>query len=568
MTNHTGPDRHRILLVFLPFWTPYIPPQGITTLKSYLQNRGYYVRTADLSVEGNLKELYDEYFRLLRAYIPGNKKGNFFNVGHDVLLNHMMAHINRTDEEKYVRLVKTIVEKTYYTVLTEPRVRELNNVLTVLFERMETRLLELLEVERPTVFGSTAYSGTLASCLFAFRLAREKYPHVKTIIGGGSFADQLIPGTPNFDRFLESTEDYLDKIVIGEGRIIFDRWLRGELPEDRRVYTKDDIQGKTVDISTDVDVPDLCDMDLSKYIFMAATGSRSCPNECSFCNVKIYWGRHKVKNVEQTVREMINQYDKYGNQLFFMYDALLNTFISDFSKEIIRSEVPLYYVGYLKACKEACDVDNAMLWRQGGFYRARMGVESGSQRVLDIINKQITPQEIRDTVVNLAYAGIKTTTYWIVGHPGETEEDFQQTLDLIEELRNDIWEAECNPFNYYYTGQQSADEWSKRRFLLYPEDASDELIVQTWTLNIEPSREEVYRRMNRFVQHCEKLGIPNPYSIDELYKADERWKRLHPNAVPSIVDLKDMNLCVDESRTIKQFVMAKRSEPEEGDFIL
>ncbi len=557
----------KVLLVFLPFWTPYIPPQGITTLKSYLQKRGHHVRTADLSVEQPIKDMYDDYFSLLRQYIPDNKKGNFFNVGHDVMLNHMMAHINKEAEDVYVAVVQEIIYRTYYTKLSDHQTDSLNVVLKTLYTRLEKRLIELVEEEEPTVFGSTAYSGTLASCLFAFRLVKSMRPGIKTVIGGGSFSDQLVPGTPNYDLFLESTRDYLDKIVIGEGRIILDKMLRGELPEEQRVYTKVDISGKTVDMATDVDVPDLSDMEVQKYIFMGATGSRSCPHECSFCNVKIYWGDHKIKQVRQTVDEMVMQYRKYGNQLFFMYDALLNTFISDFSEEIIASGEPLYYVGYLKAGQDGCDPEKALLWRRGGFYRARMGVESASQRMLDIINKKITPQDIRETVVNLAYAGIKTTTYWIIGHPGETEEDFQQTLDMVEELKDDIWEAECNPFNYYYSGQQKGDAWAARRKLLYPDYATDLLISQTWTLDIEPQREEVYSRMNRFVQHCEKLGIPNPYSIQEIYKADERWKRLHKNAVPSIAEIRDPSFQVEERKHLKELLVTRKVEQDEGDFV-
>jgi radical SAM superfamily enzyme YgiQ (UPF0313 family) len=557
----------KILLVFLPFWTPYIPPQGITTLKRYLQEHGYAVKTEDPNMAVEFKELYEQYFNTLKEYIPEKKKGNYFNVGHDVLLNHMMAHINWQDEEKYIQLVKVLIYKTYYTEVHRDQVLELNNILTDFYSRLESYLIELLQREKPGVFGTTAYSGTLPTCLFAFRVVKKNYPHIKTVIGGGSFSDQLVEGTPNFERFLEKTKKDIDKVFIGEGRILFLKWLCGELPESQRVYTLRDIKGETVDISTPVDVPDLSDLDVGKYIYMAASGSRSCPFDCSFCNVRNFWGKHKIKDVKQTVAEMVSQYEQYGNQLFFMYDALLNTFITDFSAEIIQSGRALYYVGYLKACQEACDIRNTMLWRRGGFYRARLGVESGSQRVLDIIKKRITPQQIKETIISLAYAGIKTTTYWIIGHPGETEEDFKMTLDLIKELKNDIWEAECNPFNYYYTGQQKADEWNPKRKLLYPEYAAEMLISQTWTLDIEPQREEVYQRMNRFVQHCKKLGIPNPYSIQEIFQADERWKKLHKNAVPSIAELRDMDVYIDESKEIKNFLPARKSKPDEGDFI-
>ncbi|MCP4213866.1 MAG: hypothetical protein GY765_04375, partial [bacterium] len=86
-------EKQKILLLMLPYWTPLVPPQGIAHLKSFLQHHGYKVRTADGNTEELFKELYDGYFDLLRKYIPVNKQGNFYNLGHDVIRNHMMAHI-------------------------------------------------------------------------------------------------------------------------------------------------------------------------------------------------------------------------------------------------------------------------------------------------------------------------------------------------------------------------------------------------------------------------------------------------------------------------------------------
>jgi radical SAM superfamily enzyme YgiQ (UPF0313 family) len=79
-----------------------------------------------------------------------------------------------------------------------------------------------------------------------------------------------------------------------------------------------------------------------------------------------------------------------------------------------------------------------MLWRRGGFYRARLGIESGSPKILQKMGKNTTIDQIKKALSNLAYARIKTTTYWIVGYPGETEEDFLKTLTLIKELQNEI----------------------------------------------------------------------------------------------------------------------------------
>jgi len=566
--------QEKILLVFLPYWTPYLPPQGITTLKAFLVKHGYNVKTADPNMDVTFRLLYDKYFDTLKENIPYEKRGNYFNIGHDVLYNHMMAHLHShflaSDESDYtyIQLVRVIIYKTYYVELTDEQISQLNRILDEFYTTLEEYLVDLLEKERPTIFGSTAYYGTLPASLCAFRLVKERYPHIKTAVGGGSFADHLMIGSPNFDRFKEKTKNYIDKVFIGQGQYLFLKWLQGQLDDSRRVYTLKDIGEQTTDISSDADIPDLSDLKPSEYIYMAATGSRSCPFECGFCNVKNFWGKHRIKNPRQTVNEMILQYKKYGIQLFFMYDALLNPYITEFAKEFMKSGVSIYWVGYLKACKQSCDNKNTMLWRRGGFYRARLGVESGSQRVLDLINKGITIDQIKGTISSLAYAGIKTTTYWLIGYPGETDEDFQMTLDIIEELRNDIWEAECNPFNYFYSGQQKQNEWAHKRIPLYPKNASEQLITQTWTLDIEPKREEVYRRMNRFVQHCDRLGIPNPYSIHEIYKADARWKKLHKNAVPSIVELRDTKIYIEENKDVKELIFAQPSAQEDGDFIL
>lgn len=565
--NEKHPGQQRILLVFLPFWTPYIPPQGITTLKSYLQQYGYKVKTADLTMVKELRDYYNNYMQILRSFIPYHKIGNFVNIGHDVMLNHMLAHVNHTVEKDYKELVKIIVYRTFYHTINKEQVEELIKIIADLYERLKVHLIKLVEEVKPTVFGSTAYSGTLASCLFAFKLVKERYPHIKTVVGGGSFSDHLMKDTPNFERFLNKAR-YIDKIFIGQGQVLFLKWLKGELPASQQVYTRDDINGEDLPITSPGDIPDLSDLNPSEYLYLAASGSRSCPYGCSFCNVKNFWGQHQLKDVKQLVSELRYLHDKYKCQLFFMYDALLNNHINNLSKELLASDFTVYFVGYLKACEAACDINKTLLWRRGGFYRARLGVESGSQKILDIMDKKITVRQIKETIKNLALAGIKTTAYWVIGHPGETEEDFQATLDIVEELKNYMWEAECNPFNYYYSGQHKQDEWASKRKLVYPEWAEDMLIAQTWTLNLEPSREEVYRRMNRFTQHCDKLGIPNPYSINDIFKADERWKRIHKNAVPSIAQLRDTNLYIDECKKVKDVVFTQSFLQDDGDFDL
>jgi hypothetical protein len=561
-----GVNREKILLAALPFWTPLIPSQGIASLKGFLQRYGHQVRAVDLAASSELLESYKKYFDTLKKFIPPENRGNFYNIGHDVLRNHMMAHTNYTNETDYIKLVKMLIYQTYFYEANQAQLLELIQVVDQYFDRLQEIFLKLLEEENPSVLGLSVNSGNFPSSNFIFRLTRNHYPHIQTVMGGCIFFNHLAMGNPDLEYFLEKSKSYIDAFIIGKGEILFLKLLRGEWPGCQRVFSQKDIGEEELKLYS-IDIPDLSDYHLDQYLYLAASGSSGCPYKCSFCNSATFFGAFKEKEAARTVEEMIRLHQRHGHRLFFMTDALLNQVIGDISRRFIQSDVSLYMDGYFIVDKQTADMENTLLWRRGGFYRARLGVESGSQRVLDLIGKRITSEMIKAAVSCLAIAGIKTTTYWVIGHPGETEADFQQTLRILEELRNDIWQAECNPFTYFYVGQSHNNEWANIRRLLYPENARDMLISQTWVLACQPSRKETYNRVCRFVERCEQLGIPNPYSVDELYKADERWKKLHKNAVPSIIDLSNNNVDMKESKKVKKFLKVQhKNEHDQGDF--
>jgi radical SAM superfamily enzyme YgiQ (UPF0313 family) len=560
------PFGNKILLALLPYWTPSIPPLGISCLKSHLQNNGYEVTTIDANMEDNFREMYDLYFEYVRECIPQERRGNFFNMGMDVMRNHMMAHINYTDELEYIALVKILFAKTFYHELDDKQVWNLNSILDQFYERLEIFMKELLERLKPTVLGLSVFSGSFPASLFAFQLAKKISPDIVTVLGGGIFSDQLAEGTPDYEYMLNNTP-YIDKFIIGEGETTFLKFLEGEMPESQRVYTLLDINKETIDINKS-STPDFQDLNLSAYPQLGSYTSRSCPYQCSFCSETVHWGVYRKKTPENIVSELKHLYHAHGHQLFMMGDSLLNIVVDGLSKAFIKEDINLYWDGYIRADPPVCNIDNTLLWRQGGFYRARLGVESGSEHVLNLMNKKITVEQIKAAIRSLAQAGIKTTTYWVVGHPEETEEDFQMTLDVIEELSDDIWEAECNPFNYYLRGQVDSDKWMSeyKRVTLYPPEAQSMLISQTWIMkDCHPVREEIYSRVNRFVNHCKKLGIPNPYFLHEIHQADERWKRLHSNAVPALVDFKNHNNYIRENKSVKKIISANVTV-DEGDF--
>ena len=567
MVKENQSNSRPVLLALLPFWTPSIPPLGISCLKSHLQKHGYHVVTEDANMIPAFREIYDDYFATVESYVPKYKRGNFFNIGMEVMRNHLMAHFNYEDEGRYVHLVGEIYYNTFYSRLTPTQIRTLNAILDKFFALLSAYITGLIERVDPSVFGLSVFSGSLPASMFAFRLAKEKYPDIATVMGGGTFSMELHLGSPNFDYFLEKAP-YIDKLLIGEGENLFLSYLQGGLPVSKRVYTLKDIPNGNVDIAR-VEVPDFSDFNLQAYPQLGAWSSRSCPFQCSFCSETVHWGAYRKKNARQIVEELKKMHAQYGSQVFMMGDSLLNIVIDSVAGEFLNEDISLYWDGYLRADPPVCSIDNTIRWRRGGLYRARLGVESGSQKILDLMHKKISVDQIRASVKALASAGVKTTTYWIVGHPGETEEDFRQTLALIEELKDDLWEAECNPFSYYLSGQVDSDIWMSefKRVTLYPEAAKDMLITQTWILqDCIPSREETYDRVSRFVAHCERLGIPNPYFEHEIYLADMRWKKLHKNAVPALVEFKNGDNYIDECKRVKKLTEVQKVDLDSGEF--
>ena len=559
----------KLLLGMMPFWTPAIPPLGISCLKSHLTKEKYSVRTFDANMDETFREIYDRYFGIVDDIVPKRKKGNFFNIGMEVMRNHMMAHLHQDNDDDYLELVGELFDKTFNTDLTVEQIQRLNANLDIHYERVASYITSLLNEEQPDVLGLSVFSGNLASSTYAFKIGKQHRPDLITVMGGGTFAMELAEGTPNYERYLQQTSDYIDKMFIGEAETTLLRYLQGKLDPEQRVYTLADVDRETINID-EAGIPDFSDLNVHSYPQLGSYTSRSCPYDCSFCSETVHWGVYRKKQPRTIVNEMKRMYRQHGVQLFMMGDSLLNIVVDGLAEEFLKEDVVLYWDGYLRADPPVCDPDNALRWRRGGLYRARLGVETGSTRMLDVMNKKITVDQIRDSVNALAAAGVKTTTYWICGHPEETEEDFQMTLDLIEELSDVLYEAECNPFKYHLREQVDSDKWMSqyKRVTLYSERFTDMLITQTWVMqDCYPLHREIYDRVDRFVEHCDRLGIPNPYSLHEIHLADQRWKDLHKNAVPSIIDFQSRDHYIAESEQVKNYQRAESVHVDNGDFV-
>lgn len=557
----TNPNYQKVLLLMPPYWDPLIPPIGIALIKRTLEKNNFIVKTVDLNVDSQVKKYYEDYFDCIRMIVPEENWGNLYNIGHDVLQNHMLAYINKSNNDEYFALIDDIVYSVFFIKLSKESIIKLDEVIYSLFNYLSEFIELVVNDFNPGVFGCTVNKTQFPAALHMYKAIKKINKNILTCIGGGIFTDSMAVGSPNYESMLKGTEACIDKVVLGRGEILLLKILNGEFVNSQRVFSKNDLNVTEIK-NFEQDIPDLSDFDLNYYLYVAATASYSCPFQCSFCTASKYFGEYIKRDINIVVDDIARLKSTYGKQIFFMTDSLLNPVIDDLSNELIKQKVYVYMDSYLRV-DQGVTRESTIKWRKGGLYRVRLGVESGSQRVLDIMGKNITIEQTKNTLKNLALAGIKTTTYWVIGHPEETEEDFQLTLELISECKNYIYQAECNPFNYHFSGQVSSDKWANMRTLLYPEYGEKMLsLLQTWKLNCEPSREITFDRVFRFTDYCNKIGLPNPYSLNEIYKADKRWQGLHKNAVPALYDIVSNSINHEEERDNVKLIKFAQSEKD------
>ncbi|MBC7925523.1 MAG: radical SAM protein [Bryobacteraceae bacterium] len=514
----------RICLIMAPYFVPLAPPLGISLLKAHLEREGHSVQCIDFNVDPTFWSLHLQYMRALETLDK-----NIVIEGQSRLWAirnaHLLAVLNGASPEKAQKFVRRITP--YYGIdCTEAVSARLCDIACKVFAHAET-LLNGYDFREFSLVGCSTFSTSLALSLFTLRAAKRSNPAIRTLIGGGVFADDLAPKSQNFKTLVEEYP-FVDQIVVGEGELILSMLVDGQF-RDRKHISMDDVNGDTLPLQ-DSAIPDFSDFNTDRYFHLTLEGGRSCPFQCAFCSETIQWGKYRKKTSGMVAGQMGTLAASHGNTKFFMGDSLMNPYIESLSTELLKSNHKLMFDGYLRADPLPTDPERTARWASSGCYRVRLGIESGAADVLEMIDKRTGPTTISRALNSLANAGIRTTTYWIVGFPGETEKSFQETLTFIEGNQESIYEVEAHPFTYFPTGQVASDRWKPVQ--VYDEDIQKAIKFTVWdVVAADPPREERYRRLRRVATLAAKLGVKNLYSFKDRLDAEGRWAGLHPKAV-------------------------------------
>ena len=303
----------------------------------------------------------------------------------------------------------------------------------------EDRVIKMLERERPDVLGLSVFTFNRHPSHQLARLAKRVLPDL-TIVAGGPHVTHLdgawLTAYPEFDAVIRGEgEDTLLEMVrkkaAGQSLDgIAGTTTRTTRAPDRPTIPELDRLPQNADHlarSLGVDVPD----QLRYFI-----SSRGCPGACTFCNTPDFWGRRvRFRSVDDVLRELRTMRARHG---------LVHVSFRDDTFTAHRPRT-------LELCRRLIDEGPTFLWdcqsrvnlvdeerlrwmKRAGCHHVQYGIESGSERILKLLQKDISLEQIRTAVAMTRAAGLVVSIYLISGVPEETEEDIQATVDLIREV--------------------------------------------------------------------------------------------------------------------------------------
>lgn len=294
---------------------------------------------------------------------------------------------------------------------------------------------------------------------------------------GGKWKGKIIVGGPHTTVCLNTIPDFVDFVVQGEGEYAILDILAGKAT-DRvvkypRIDNLDDLPMPAWDCFANLPYTWGGTFFTEKPVFVI-NSSRGCPFQCTFCSVGSIWGKKytyfSAERIVADIEYFIKQYGAKG--VYFREDnfTLNEERLNKFCNLLIERGIKIPW-----ACESrvsSIDSENIELMKKSGVCGFYFGVESGSQRVLDFLKKGINIEQTKNTFRLCHKFGIKTAASIIVGVPTETNEELNQTLALIDEIKPtvtwfNVFTGIPNSKLYKYTIENNLYKFIDDRGLVY-----------------------------------------------------------------------------------------------------
>lgn len=295
---------------------------------------------------------------------------------------------------------------------------------------LETDYLQKNEIEYVGIYANT----------ICFRDTLRMVHRLEHLRQTNKWNGKIIVGGPHTAVAVNTIPDFVDYIVQGEGEQVILDIVEGKVIQRivsySRIENLDELPMPAWDYFAKLPYDWNVRFFEDKPVFTMNT-SRGCPFRCQFCSVGSIWGKKytyfSAERIVSDIEYLIKNYGAKG--IYFREDnfTLNKERLKKFCKLLIEKGVKISWVCESRVSNLTRDIVELMS-RAGlrGFY---FGVESGSQRMLNLMQKDITVEQIRDVFQWCHEFNVKTAASIIVGVPSEMDSDSQRTNQLLKEIK-------------------------------------------------------------------------------------------------------------------------------------
>jgi len=374
----------KLILCLCPEWAPEFPPFNLARLSGVAKSAGYETHIIDLNIR-----TYNEY---MNDWYP-NKKIPF-----KIYDPSGSWHWLNENYYKYLhKFVEPILEQGAQEILAH----------------------------NPDVVGFTTYYISEEPTKWLAKRLKELNPKIKIAIGGS-----------NAHNSWQQLQNYYDYVVQGEGEQAILEIL-DEIEDGVELITtnfKKQPLNQRININN-LPLPDYESLDFSQYKIPNGVNteiSRGCTAKCTFCDETHFW-KYRQRQAVDLISEIEWLYYNKGVDVVWFIDSLVNGNLKElraFAKGIIAKGIKINWTGYAR-CNGKMDLDYFQDLKDSGCIMLNYGIESGSQKVLDDMDKKVTVQEMEDNFRDGTKVGIFNATNWIVGFPTEDFQDFADSMTFL-----------------------------------------------------------------------------------------------------------------------------------------
>ena len=299
---------------------------------------------------------------------------------------------------------------------------------------------------RPQVVGLTAMTVMISASAEIAKAVKKYNKSITTIIGGVHVTAEPIETLKRYPQF--------DYAVVGEGEIVLTEFLEkvrkqaethsihslvwrgnGDINvNQRRAFFKslDEFPMPAFDL-----VPNLFNhyrlsiFGTKKFRSVGLVTSRGCSGKCHFCDLGVVGRGFRYHTAEYLIQLMKDLNSKYNVSDFLFYDDLFvgsRPRLKAICETIINEKLPFTWSCCARA--DFLHPDMMDLMKKAGCWMIEVGIESGCQRLIDSMRKNVTKERIAECVNSIGKAGIISKGNFIFALPGETHDSILETIDF------------------------------------------------------------------------------------------------------------------------------------------